>query len=133
MNAGHRVLHVDDTDLNRTLARAILARCADPVISGIALTEAESLAGARAALGVDSFDLILLDMHLPDGHGLELVRELAERRHRPTIVAVTASVLPEEQQAVLAAGCDAFLGKPYPAQRLVDILITYLVAVRKDR
>ena len=128
MNVGHRVLHVDDTDLNRTLARTILARCTDPVISGIALTEVETLAGARQALDGETFDLVLLDMHLPDGHGLDLARELTGRQHRPTIIAITASVLPEERQAVLAAGCDAFLGKPYRAQQLIDLLTAHLHA-----
>jgi two-component system, OmpR family, KDP operon response regulator KdpE len=126
VNAGYQVLHVDDTDLNLTLARAVLARCTDPVISSIVLTEVDTLAGAREAVAARSFDLILLDMHLPDGHGLELARELKDRPHRPVIVAVTASVLPQEQQAVLANGCDAFLGKPYSAQQLIDILTSRL-------
>jgi two-component system, OmpR family, KDP operon response regulator KdpE len=71
----------------------------------------------------DAVDVILLDVHLPDGLGLDLAAELLGREaRRPAILALTASVLPAEQQAALDAGCDAFLAKPFPALGLVSTI-----------
>ena len=128
MSGGYRVLLVDDNDLNRTLVRSILSRSTHPITAQITLTEADTLTAARTTLAAAPADLILLDMHLPDGHGLTLATELTAQPDRPVIIAVTASVLPEEQQAVRAAGCDDFLGKPYQAQQLINVLTAHLTA-----
>ena len=116
-----RILIVEDDPLNRTLARAVLARAAEPRIRDAVLIDAGSLAEARAALDASTIDLVLLDIHLPDGLGLDLARELTSRPDgaRPAVLALTASVLPAEQQATIDAGCDAFLAKPYAPAALV--------------
>lgn len=124
--SAYRVLLVDDNDLNRTLARAILNRSTNPITAQITLIEADTLAAARTALAAAPVDVILLDMHLPDGHGLTLAAELVHQPIRPAIIAVTASVLPEDQRAVRDAGCDDFLGKPYQPQQLIDTLTAHL-------
>jgi two-component system KDP operon response regulator KdpE len=117
-----RILVVDDDDMIRSLVRAILAQADDPVIRGAVLREAATLGEARRILDGEHVDLLLLDVHLPDGLGLDLAAELRGRPgDRPAIVALTASVLPADQQAALDAGCDAFLAKPYPAAALVSI------------
>jgi two-component system KDP operon response regulator KdpE len=116
-----RILIVEDDPLNRTLARAVLARAAEPRIRDAVLIDAGSLAEARAALDASTIDLVLLDIHLPDGLGLDLARELHSHPDgaRPAVLARTASVLPAEQQATIDAGCDAFLAKPYAPAALV--------------
>jgi len=116
----HRILILDDDPVNRSLIKAIVGRSSEPALTGAVLREAGSLAEARAALAAEPIDLLLLDVQLPDGLGLELAAELrASGGRRPAIVALTASVLPADQQAALSAGCDAFLAKPYPADDLV--------------
>jgi CheY-like chemotaxis protein len=142
----HRVLLVEDNDLNRTLVRTIQARPADPTAQAVTLIEAADLAAARAELAAVPIDLILLDMQLPDGDGLSLAHELATETgsKRPVVIALTASVLPQhehrraqqephglggladQQDHVRAAGCDGFLGKPYQPRQLIDILTAYL-------
>jgi two-component system KDP operon response regulator KdpE len=115
-----RILSVDDDPVNRSLIRAILAKADDASIREATVLEAGSLAEARAILRTEVVDVLLLDVHLPDGLGLELATELREGfRDRPAIVVLTASVLPADQQAALDAGCDAFLAKPYPARELI--------------
>ena len=126
MTSDHKVLLLDDNDLNRTLARTIITRCDAPVIRAITLLEADSLAQARTVLADTPVELLLLDLHLPDGNGLTLARDLTARDERPIIIAVTASVLPEDLHAVEAAGCDGFIGKPYRPQQLIDTLTTHL-------
>ena len=115
-----RILVVDDDPVNRSLIRAIVSRAGDPVVREATLREATTLAEARGVLARETIDILLLDVHLPDGLGLDLAAELREDgRDRPAIVALTASVLPADQQAALDAGCNAFLAKPYRAAALV--------------
>ncbi len=116
-----RILALDDDPLNRALVRAILARVSDPMLRDAELREARTIAEARAILAREPIDLVLLDVHLPDGLGLDLAAELraGSPGEGPAILALTASVLPAEQQAAIDAGCDAFLAKPYPPDALV--------------
>jgi two-component system KDP operon response regulator KdpE len=126
-----RILLVEDEVLNRTLVKAVLARADSALVRAAEVIDAGSLAAARDRLAVEDVELILLDMNLPDGHGLTLARELAtggllgERAH-PAVVAVTASVLPADRAAALEAGCDGFLDKPYAAAELVATVSRYL-------
>lgn len=118
-----RILSLDDDAGNQSLIRAVLTRANDPQIRDAEVLAATSLAGARAILERELVDIVLLDIHLPDGLGLELAAELRGRAtRRPAILALTASVLPADQQAALYAGCDAFLAKPFPARGLVSAI-----------
>jgi two-component system KDP operon response regulator KdpE len=126
-----RILLVEDEDLNRTLVKAVLARAQIQAVRDAEVLDAGSLAAARERLNDGNVDLVLLDMNLPDGNGLTLARELAAQgsvvdRQRPAVVAVTASVLPQDRAAAIAAGCDGFLDKPYAAADLVAVVATHL-------
>jgi CheY-like chemotaxis protein len=119
-----QILAVDDDPVNRSLIRAIVSRASEPIVSGATLREATTLGEARAILASQTIDVLLLDVHLPDGLGLDLAAELrAQGEERPKIVALTASVLPADQQAALAVGCNAFLAKPYSAAVLVETIV----------
>jgi CheY-like chemotaxis protein len=74
------------------------------------VTERDGAAGEKRAS--DGFDLILLDIQLPKMDGLEVCRRLRARGLRMPIVALSASVLPEEIARTKAAGFDIFLSKP---------------------
>jgi CheY-like chemotaxis protein len=126
-----RILLVEDEELNRTLVKAVLSRAQIAAVRDAEVLDASSLASAREKLGTEDVDLILLDMNLPDGNGLTLASELAAGkvapgRPRPTVVAVTASVLPQDRAAALEAGCDGFLDKPYAAADLVATVADHL-------
>jgi CheY-like chemotaxis protein len=124
------ILLVEDEELNRTLVKAVLARAQIEAVRDAEILDASSLATARSQLDSAKVDLILLDMNLPDGHGLTLARELVAGRepgrHKPVVVAVTASVLPQDRAAALEAGCDGFLDKPYAAAELVAVVAEHL-------
>jgi CheY-like chemotaxis protein len=125
------ILLVEDEVLNRTLVKAVLARAQIAAVRDAEILDAPSLAAARERLATHPVDLVLLDMNLPDGNGLSLARELADRgmpdgRARPAVVAVTASVLPQDRAAALEAGCDGFLDKPYAAADLVRVVAEHL-------
>jgi two-component system KDP operon response regulator KdpE len=123
------ILLVEDEELNRTLVKAVLSRSTEPAVRAAQVVDATSLAAARDRLAADHVDLILLDMNLPDGNGLTLARELSESgAPKPTVVAVTASVLPQDRVAAIDAGCDDFLDKPYAAADLVAVVARHLTA-----
>jgi CheY-like chemotaxis protein len=120
------ILLVEDEALNRTLVKAVLSRAEVEAVRAAAVLDAATLAAAREKLAGEEVDLIL-----PDGNGLSLARELADRgmpdgRARPAVVAVTASVLPQDRAAALEAGCDGFLDKPYAAADLVRVVAEHL-------
>ena len=112
------ILVVEDSPRNLALIRAILAR--RPYRVALATTLAE----ARSRVSDRSPDLILHDIRLPDGNGLDLARELKAdpARQGIKILAVSASVLPADRAAVVAAGCDSFIAKPvHPSELLAEI------------
>lgn len=90
LSAKPRVLHIeDDADLRQVIAeqgRAVAE-----------FTSASNLAQARQALAEGSFDLVLLDLGLPDGNGMELLDELHQHHPGLPIVVLSAEELPIEQ------------------------------------
>jgi two-component system, OmpR family, KDP operon response regulator KdpE len=129
---GARILLVEDDTLNRALVRAVLARCADPELQGVCLVEAGDLAQARVVLADTLVDVVLLDLGLPDGSGLELAAELrnAHGGGPPVVVAVTGESAPAQANEAMAAGCHAVLAKPYTSADLCGVLVSLL---RGDR
>ena len=129
---GARILLVEDDTLNRALVRAVLARCADPELQGVCLVEAGDLAQARVVLADTPVDVVLLDLGLPDGSGLELAAELrnAHGGGPPAVVAVTGESAPAQANEAMAAGCHAVLAKPYTSADLCGVLVSLL---RGDR
>lgn len=126
-NLGATVLLVEDEPRNRALVRAVLSRAADERLRAAEILEAPDVASARTFLdGGRSIDIILLDVRLPDGNGLELAGEIRERASRPPILVLSASVLPSERAAALRSGADDFMGKPFRAHDLYDAMARLL-------
>ena len=129
---GPRILLVEDEPANRALVRSIVARSSRPELRGTVLAEAATIAEARAVIASQPLDIVLVDVRLPDGSGLDLVTEL---RGRPTaspvrIVIVSASVLAGERSQAMSSGADAFLGKPFGATELADLLVDLAAGTR---
>ena len=82
------------------------------------VTERDGQAGEQRAS--EEFDVVLLDIQLPKKDGLQVCRSLRARGLRVPIVALSASVLPEEVERTKAAGFDAFLSKPISPRELRD-------------
>jgi two-component system KDP operon response regulator KdpE len=124
------LLLVEDEAPNRALLRAVLGRAADRRLREATLLEAADLATARSILAQQAVTIVLLDVRLPDGNGLAVARELRSRppAQRPRVLILSASVLPNEREAALAAGADGFLGKPYRPVDLVGRLIDLIEA-----
>ena len=120
-----QILLVEDEFLNRELVKAILAHTATANLRSADLVQATTLTEARAAIAAGPIDLVLLDVQLPDGSGLQLATEICARAGegpRPPIIAVTAGALNEQHDAAFAAGCDTVITKPYTAAELEKAL-----------
>lgn len=98
---------------------------------GYAVTHAGSLAAARAALPA-GFDLLLLDVRLPDGSGFDLLREA--RRRNPEQPAVFLTACDDEIHTVLGLdlGADDYIAKPFRLQELLS-RIRSVLRRRQDR
>ena len=131
MNAGP-VLIVDDNELNLRLAETVLSQAGFEI--GIARTVAE----ARKQLASRRWSAVLMDLRLPDGHGLEVVRELRARpdMSQIRIAALTASAMVGDPQSAFEAGCDAYISKPIEVRSFaaqVRALIESAASERRDR
>lgn len=88
--------------------------------AGYRVSEAASLAEARSETSVAMPDVILLDLRLPDGEGLDLLPALAPRTAaRPVLVALTGRDDPQVSVRCRELGCHEVLLKPVPPRELV--------------
>ncbi|HDS9127951.1 TPA: aerobic respiration two-component sensor histidine kinase ArcB [Escherichia coli] len=112
------VLLVEDIELNVIVARSVLEKLGNSV--DVAMT-------GKAALEMfkpGEYDLVLLDIQLPDMTGLDISRELTKRYPRedlPPLVALTANVLKDKQEC-LNAGMDDVLSKPLSVPALTAMI-----------
>ncbi len=115
-----RVLHVEDNPTDAELTRVILARQA----SDIVLVQVATLAQATTALQADAgFDLVLVDLRLPDGSGLELLTDIRVQQLPVAVVVLTGSGDQAAAVAALQAGADDYLTKASEAlERLPQTL-----------
>lgn len=117
------ILYVEDEAPNRALLRAVVQRAGDATVRSATLLEAPDLATAREVLATEPVDLVLLDVRLPDGNGLDLARAIRDGdAPRPDVIIMSASVLPSERDEALATGARAFLSKPYAPTELVSLV-----------
>ncbi|RMD62190.1 MAG: sigma-54-dependent Fis family transcriptional regulator [Alphaproteobacteria bacterium] len=111
-----RVLLVEDSpDLAWMYARYLAG---EPII----LEHVSTLAAARACLAAKPPAVMIVDLHLPDGDGLELLSEVAARGLACTVIVITAYGSIERAVAAMRAGAYDFLAKPFPAERLIITL-----------
>jgi signal transduction histidine kinase/DNA-binding response OmpR family regulator/tetratricopeptide (TPR) repeat protein len=110
-----RILLAEDNVVNQKLAFHLLGKLgyqADLVENGVEVLK---------ALVRQSYDVILMDVQMPEMDGLEATQQICvrwQKDQRPQIIAMTAFALPEDQQKCLDAGMDDYLSKPI---RLVEL------------
>jgi DNA-binding NtrC family response regulator len=78
----------------------------------------DTIAGARDLLGRDTFDLIFLDVRLPDGEGTELLRELQAQPEKPLVVMVTGFGSVESAVECMRNGAFDYMLKPFSSDQL---------------
>lgn len=118
--SGVRALVVDDSDINRDVARRILEAEAATVATAFDGQNALDILQADPA----AFDVVLMDIQMPIMDGYEAAAALrrdAALAHIP-IVALTAGAFNTQRQAALDAGMDAFVAKPFDVDVVVETL-----------
>jgi len=124
-----RILIADDAAANRELVSAILTQLgAEPTLAGNGVE-------ALAAVQTSSFDLVLMDMHMPEMDGLEATRRIRALggafAHLP-IVALTANVQAEQIRRCLDSGMDDHVGKPINIAELAATVAHWLEPGNRD-
>jgi len=77
-----------------------------------------TLAAAREVLGKEEIDLMFLDLRLPDGEGIELLRELQQRPQKPVVIVTTGSVTVQTAVDCMRAGAFDYLTKPFSYEEI---------------
>lgn len=112
------VLLVEDNEMNILLASAILSR------TGASITGTDNGKEAIAILKENSFDIVLMDLHLPVINGFETTRQIrSELKLSVPIIAITANVINDEETRCLNAGMNGFITKPYTEKTLVEKIL----------
>lgn len=102
----HIFLLEDDETLGRGIAMALTG----PETSVVCRS---SLAKARETLAEDRFDLLILDVNLPDGSGLDLLRQIRAGGDTTPVILLTANDLELDEVTGLEAGADDYITKPF--------------------
>jgi PAS domain S-box-containing protein len=114
-----RILLAEDNAMNQKVALRLLERLgysADVAANGLE---------ALAALERQPYDVVLMDVQMPELDGLDATRRICEQwppASRPHIVAMTANALPEDREACFAAGMNDYVAKPIRADELAAAL-----------
>ncbi len=114
------VLVAEDTPELQMLERKLLESM------GATVTIANNGAEALTKASEDDFDLILMDMQMPEMDGLEATDLLRKMGNNTPIVALTANVMQKHKQLFRAAGCTEFLSKPIDKRALQEVVARYL-------
>ena len=110
---GRRVLVVDDNSVNRLVARKLMQKL------GFEVQLANDGREGVDAFNEGQFDLILMDLHMPELNGYDAAREIRARGDTVPIFALTTDIIEGTRNACLEAGMNAYFSKPIELERLV--------------
>ena len=129
-----KILIAEDNLINQELAMAMLIKMGyqpDVVDNGLAVLE---------ALQVEHYDLLLLDVQMPEMDGLETATYLVNHWHelhtgyeRPTIIAMTASAMQGDREMCLRAGMDDYISKPIMMDALQRTIEKWALGIHVDK
>ena len=121
------ILIVEDNEKNMKLVRDILQHKGYTTLEAATGREGVRLALERRP------DLILMDIQLPDIDGIAALREIRKVAALDTtpVIAVSASVMPDDQHKIITSGFDAFITKPINLKPFVETVQRFLASGRK--
>ncbi len=130
-----RILLAEDNDINALLARKMLERVGCDVVHARNGEEAVRAAKAAYSSADGCFDMILMDIHMPEMDGMDATREIIKLYDgaspsadgRPPIIALTANAFPEDREEYLEAGLDDYLAKPFEREEMDRLLEKWTV------
>ena len=118
--SGKIVLVVEDNQISFKLISAVLSQVQAEVVHASNGRKAIEFCQSDA-----HFDLVLMDMQMPEVNGFDATREIKKLRPGLVVVATTANAYEEDEIACRKAGCDAFIAKPLKFQMLFDLMQSF--------
>jgi len=121
-----KILVVEDNDMNMQLVEYLLEEGGYDIVK--ATSGEEALAITSDDVGLATFDLILMDIHLPGMDGLSVVRRMKsnDRTARIPILALTAHAMRGDKDRFLEAGCDGYISKPIDVKTFISSIEQYI-------
>jgi two-component system cell cycle response regulator DivK len=121
-----KILVVEDNDMNMQLVEYLLEEGGYDIVKATSGEEALAITSNDDSLA--SFDLILMDIHLPGMDGLSVVRRMKsnDRTARIPILALTAHAMRGDKDRFLEAGCDGYISKPIDVKTFISSIEQYL-------
>ena len=126
-----KLLIIEDSEETVDLIRLILSNESD-----IKIFEANTINEGINSIKKDIFDIILLDLSLPDGNGTyicEQVRQFPEFYGKPFIIALTADTSQESVNRNLELGCDDYIKKPFDSEELLIRLRKFIKRLPQNK
>ena len=126
-----KLLIIEDSEETVDLIRLILSNESD-----IKIFEANTINEGINSIKKDIFDIILLDLSLPDGNGTyicEQVRQFPELYGKPFIIALTADTSQESVNRNLELGCDDYIKKPFDTEELLIRLRKFIKRLPQNK
>jgi signal transduction histidine kinase/AmiR/NasT family two-component response regulator len=121
-----RVLVAEDSSPSQMLIRALLKRL------GLDITIVADGNGAVQKCKSQSFDIIFMDMNMPNMNGYEATKTLRANDVRTPVIALTANAMKGDEEKCIKAGCDDYLAKPINQNKLVETIRKYLAVKCRD-
>jgi len=117
-----KILVAEDNPSNQKLITILLQKI------GLEVTIADDGVRAVEKCASETFDLILMDMQMPNMNGYDATRELRKRGVKTPVIAVTANAMMGDEEKCLEAGCDGYISKPIDRAKLNEVVSQYLGA-----
>ena len=113
-----KVLLVEDNYMNKVLVREILK------LNGYDIIEAASGTEGLKMLALESPDIVLMDLHLPEMDGITATRIIKadERNSHIPVLALTASAMKGEEHKLIDKGFDGYVAKPFDVKKLLEAI-----------
>lgn len=115
-----KVMVVEDEPVMREMLRDMLYQA-----GATRVIESEDARSAREAFGADSYQIVMLDLGLPDGNGHQLMQEFKAANPGQHVVLVTADDSIESIQKAISAGANGYVVKPYSQEKIHDVVNNY--------
>ncbi|SFL95764.1 response regulator [Marinobacter zhejiangensis] len=115
-----KVMVVEDEPVMREMLRDMLYQA-----GACRVVESEDVQGAREVFKADSYQIVMLDLGLPDGDGHELMKEFKAVNPGQHVVLVTADDSIESIQKAISAGANGYVVKPYSQEKIHDVINNY--------
>jgi two-component system sensor histidine kinase/response regulator len=125
---GARILLAEDNEINRQIAIELLEGAG--AIVEVAVNGREAVEMLSRGPGMPAFDLVLMDLQMPEMDGLQATTKIRSDRRLAAIpiIAMTAHATTEERQRCLAAGMNDHIAKPIDPDRLIDTVARFYAA-----